>query len=78
MTFLNEVETHTGKAVLLKLSRRFESRYRIAHAIDRNLWLARDRFSPIMPGGRGRCGPPTARWRTRPAAGPLRWVVVQP
>ncbi len=78
MTFVNEVETHTGKAVILKLSRSFEARYHIAHSIDRNLWLARDRFQP------GYGGRPWALWTANSAleneAGreALRWVVVQP
>jgi lysozyme len=78
MTFLNEVETHTGKAVLLKLSPSFEKRYRTASSIDRNLWLARDRFQPDY-GGR-----PWALWTANSAleneAGSraLRWVVAQP
>ena len=78
MTFVNEVETHTGKAVLLKLSRAFENRYHIAHSIDRNLWLKRDRYQP------GYGGRPWTLWTANSAleneAGSeaLRWVVVQP
>jgi lysozyme len=78
MTFLNEVETHTGKAVLLKLSPGFETRYHIAATIDRKLWLARDRFQPDY-GGR-----PWALWTANSAleneagSGALRWVVAQP
>ncbi len=78
MTFVNEVETHTGKAVLLKITPRFESRFRIAHAIDRNLWLMRDRFEPEY------AGRPWALWtansalETEAGGGALRWVVVQP
>lgn len=78
MTFLNQVETHTGKAALLKLSQRFEDRYHIAVAIDRNLWLTRTRFAPDY------AGRPWALWTansalsTEAADAPLRWVVVQP
>jgi lysozyme len=78
MTFLNQVETHTGKAALLKLSQRFEDRYHIAVAIDRNLWLTRSRFAPDY------AGRPWALWTansalsTEAADAPLRWVVVQP
>ncbi len=77
MTFLNQVETHTGKPAMLKLSPGFEERYHIAAAIDRNLWLARDRFQPDY-GGR-----PWMLWTANSAlsneAGVenLRWVVVQ-
>ncbi len=78
MTFINEIETHTGKASLLKISPAFESRYHLAHAIDRNLWLLGDRFQP------GYAGRPWAVWTANGALDttaqdkPLRWVVVQP
>ncbi|MGH6629552.1 MAG: glycoside hydrolase family 25 protein, partial [Burkholderiales bacterium] len=49
-TFLNQIETHTGKPALLKLSSGFESRYHVAAAIDRNLWLVRTRFAPEYAG----------------------------
>jgi lysozyme len=76
-TFLNQVETHTGKPAILKISERFEDRYGIAARIDRNLWLTRNRFQPDY-GGR-----PWTLWTANSAydsdAGePLRWVVVQP
>jgi lysozyme len=78
MTFLNQIETHTGKPTLLKLSDGFEDRYHVAVAIDRNLWLSRTRFAPDY------AGRPWALWTangalsTGAADRPLRWVVVQP
>ncbi|GGC14859.1 hypothetical protein GCM10011494_37090 [Novosphingobium endophyticum] len=78
MTFLNQVETHTGKPVMLKVSRQFESRYGVAGKLDRNLWLERDRF---LPGYGGR---PWTMWTANSsfaneiAANGLRWVVVHP
>ncbi|MGE3690992.1 MAG: glycoside hydrolase family 25 protein [Novosphingobium sp.] len=78
MTFLNQVEAHTGKPALLKLSPGFEKHYRIASAIDRNLWLTGDRFQPDY------AGRPWTLWTANKAyaneAGeePMRWVVVQP
>ena len=77
MTFLNQIETHTGKAAILKIGPQFESRYHIARSIDRNLWLMRDRFEPDY------AGRPWTMWTANGAldntAGehPLRWVVVQ-
>jgi lysozyme len=77
-TFLNQVETHTGKPALLKLTDRFESRYHIAGAIDRNLWLVRNRFQPDY------AGRPWTLWTANEALANeadgvnLRWVVVQP
>ncbi len=78
MTFINQIETHTGKPVLLKITRRFERRYRIATQIDRNLWLVRDRFEPEY------AGRPWTLWTANGALAneaddePVRWVVVQP
>lgn len=78
MTFLNQVETHTGKPVILKVTPRFQSRYAIAHKLDRNLWLVRDRFEP------GYAGRPWTMWTANGALanevaqGGLRWVVVLP
>lgn len=78
MTFLNQVETHTGKPALLKVSPDFEDRYQIAARIDRNLWLVRERLQPDY-GGR-----PWTLWTANVSlmneATPegLRWVVVQP
>jgi lysozyme len=78
MTFLNQIETHTGKPAILKITRQFERRYRIATAIDRNLWLVRDRFQPEY------AGRPWTMWTANGALAteaddePVRWVVVQP
>lgn len=78
MTFLNQVETHTGKAALLKLSAGFEDRYRIAAALDRNLWLARWRFAPDYAGRPWSLWTANEALATEASDGPLRWVVVQP
>lgn len=77
MTFLNQIETHTGKPAVLKLGRQFEKTYPIAATLDRALWLSSDRVQPDY-GGR-----PWALWtansglQTSAAEQPLRWVVVQ-
>jgi len=78
MVFLNQVEAHTGKPVILKVTKRFEDRYHIASKIDRNLWLVRDRFQPDY------AGRPWTMWTANTslaneiAQRGLRWVVVQP
>ncbi len=78
MTLINQIEMHTGKPVILKLSRQFEERFRISGSLARDLWVVGDRIAP--------------RYATRPwllwsansarhmetAAEPLEWVVVQP
>ena len=76
-TFLNQIETHTGKAAILKITPRFESEYRMAARVDRNLRLVRTRFQPDY------AGRPWMLWTANEAlsteaGGHLRWVVVQP
>ena len=78
MTFVNEVETHTGKAVMLKLSASFEKRYHIALTIDRNLWLARDRYQPDYAGRPWTLWTANSALENEAGSGDLRWVVVQP
>lgn len=77
-TFLNQIESHTGKAAVLKVSRSFERRYRIAARVDRYVWLEEVRFEPDY------AGRPWAMWTANdrlsiPALeGSVRWVVVRP
>ena len=77
-TFINQIETHTGKPAILKVTRRFQDSYAIAGRIDRNLWLVADRIQP------GYAGRPWTLWTANSGlmneAGPapLRWIVVQP
>jgi len=76
-TFLNQIETHTGKAVILKLSRRFEARYHIAATIDRNLWVSGERFEPEYAGRPWTLWTANTHLATDASDEPLRWVVVQ-
>jgi len=78
MTFLNQVEGHAGKPALLKISKQFEQRYRLATAIDRNLWLTRDRFEPDYAGRPWTLWTANSALRSEASPGPVRWVVVQP
>lgn len=77
-TFLNQVETHTGKPALLKISSAFEARYRIAARVDRNLWLERTRLQPDYAGRPWTLWTANDRLMTPALQGPVRWVVVQP
>ena len=77
-TFLNQIETHTGKAALLKISSEFESRYHVAAAIDRNVWLVRTRFVPDYAGRPWMLWTANDMLRTEASDRPLRWVVVRP
>ena len=78
MTLINQVEMHAGKPVMLKVSERFEKRYRISAQLERGLWLIRDRLAPAY------AGRPWLLWSanrglvTEASDQPLEWVVVQP
>lgn len=78
MTFINQVEGHAGKPALLKISRGFEARYRLAGAIDRNLWLTRDRFQPDYGGRPWTLWTANSQLRSEAGPDPVRWIVVQP
>jgi len=78
MTFLNQVEGHAGKPAILKISEAFEQRYHLASAIDRTLWLTRDRFPPEYAGRPWTLWTANSQLRSEAGPTPVRWVVVQP
>lgn len=77
MTLINQIETHAGRPVILKLAPAFEARHRTATALARDLWLARDRARPDY------AGRPWLLWSANSALvseaseEPMEWVVVQ-
>lgn len=77
-TFLNQVETHTGKPAILKLMPGFEDRYAMASRVDRNLWLVRDRLQPDYAGRPWTMWTANSALNTAIASKGLRWLVVQP
>lgn len=76
--FLITVETHTGKPVLLRLSRSIESRYTLSAALNRPVWVM---GNVIAPGYGAR---PWWIWRASDfrrvegMEGPMNWDVVAP
>jgi len=78
MTFLNQIETHTGKSSLLKIGPEFERRYHIASTLDRNIWLQRDRFQPDYAGRPWSMWTANSALQTNAQDAPVRWLVVQP
>ncbi len=78
MTFINQIEAHSAKPVVLKLSPGFEARYQVAELIGRNLWLEGDYRAPDY-GSR-----PFVMWSANPrlhldgVAQAVEWVVVKP
>lgn len=77
-TFLNQVEKHAEKPVILMVSKGLEKQYHLAAMIDRNIWLSQDFLEPGYAGRPWVMWTATGRLRLNAAAGPLRWVVVQP
>ena len=77
-TFINQVEGHAGKPVVLKVSPEFEAEYGIAVRIERNLWLERDFVEPDYAGRPWTLWSATSYLRGESGDSALRWVVVQP
>lgn len=77
-TLLNQVEAHSGKAAILKLSRGFEKRYRVAAMIDRNLWVSAAYLAPGYPGRPWVMWTANPRLRSPASDERLHWVVVRP
>jgi len=78
MVFLNQIELHTGRAVILKVSRAFEERYHVAARFDRKLWLVSDRAEPdYAPRGWTLWTANTA-YANELTQGGLRWIAAHP
>ena len=77
-TFVNQLEAHSGKPAILKLSRGFEARYHVAAMIDRNLWVTGAYLAPGYAGRSWVMWTANPRLRSPAAGGRLRWVVVRP
>ncbi len=77
MTLTNQVELHAGRPVILKLSRGFEARHRSARALERDLWLMRDRAQPDYAGRPWLLWSANSARVTEASEDPVEWVVVQ-
>lgn len=77
-TFLNQVEMHVGKPVVLKLAPAFEERYHVAARIERNLWLERDWLEPDYAGRPWILWTANTHLRTAASDEPVRWLVLRP
>ena len=78
MTFVNQIEAHNGKPVILAPTRAFEARYHVAARLDRNLWLSRDFFAPTYADRPWVLWTANSHFQTPAATDPLRWVVAHP
>ena len=78
MTFINQIEMHTGKAAVLKLSPEFARRYGAVTRFDRKLWLNRTVLEPAYAGRRWALWTANPARSTEASENPLRWTVAQP
>lgn len=75
-TFINQIETHMGKAVIIAPSPEFEARYAVDTAINRALWVRRNWRAPAAD------SPAWVIWQANDAlrvtgsVGPTRWLVL--
>lgn len=77
MTLINQIEMHSGAAVILKLSPAFEARHNAATALSRDLWLMRDRARPDYAGRPWLLWSANSALVTAASEEPIEWVVVQ-
>ena len=77
-TFLNQIESHSGKPAIIEVSRDFEELYNISSGIDRTFWLEANFFPPDY------ATKPWVMWRASDMRrisgldGPVNWNVVRP
>ncbi len=76
-TFINMVEAHSEKPVVLYLTREFEDAYRISSAIDRPLWLRRMALEPDYGSHPWLMWQAHARRRVDGIDGPVDWNVLR-
>lgn len=76
--FLRQVETHTGKPVMLAVSERFEAAYRLSAAFERPVWSVADFFPPAYAARPWRMWRASDIRRIEGVAGPVNWDVVAP
>jgi lysozyme len=77
VTFLAQIEAHSGSKAVLLVSQDFEEKYRVTGSIDRNVWLERSWFLPDY------AARPWVMWTANPRRivdgldGTARWAVVR-
>ncbi|MEO1048457.1 MAG: glycoside hydrolase family 25 protein [Pseudomonadota bacterium] len=76
-TLVNQLELHAGTPVILKLGEEFESRFRLAASLDRDLWLVRDRSRPRYAQRPWLLWSANSQLQIEALTQPVEWVVVQ-
>lgn len=77
MTFINQIEMHAEKPVILRLGREFERHHEIARMIERDLWLKRDRARPDYASRPWLLWSANSQIVSEASKVPIEWVVVQ-
>ena len=78
MTFINQVEKHTGKPVILKVKPQFEAAYGISGKLERQLWVNRTYLEPTYTQRPWLLWSANEALQTDASEEPLEWVVVRP
>ncbi|MFL0672199.1 MAG: glycoside hydrolase family 25 protein [Erythrobacter sp.] len=77
VTLINQIETHAGKPVILKLGPSFQARHRSAQGLERDLWLMRDRAQPDYAGRPWLLWTANSSLVSEASEEPIEWAVVQ-
>ena len=76
--FVAAVETHTGRPMLLKVSRAIERRYRLSEALPRPVWAMSNGFAPGYAARPWRMWQASGFRRVQGIEGAVDWDVVAP
>jgi lysozyme len=76
--FIEMVEAHTGKAMIVYLTKDFEDAYQVSSAVDRSLWLRRIFFAPDYGSHPWVIWQASDQRRIDGITGPVNWNIVQP
>ncbi|MDQ2878713.1 MAG: glycosyl hydrolase [Pseudomonadota bacterium] len=76
--FMTMVELHTGKPMMMKLSRDFDATYHISAGIPRPVWAMQNFFAPGYPATPWRIWQASDLRRVDGIAGQVDWDVVAP
>lgn len=77
LTMVNQMEMHSGQPVILKMDKAFETRLRLADALDRDVWLIRDRLPPRYAQRPWLLWSANRQLVSEATSEPVEWVVVQ-
>ena len=77
-TLIAAIETHTGKPVLLRITRPVEAAYQLSAAIDRPVWAIAPAVSPTYAARPWRMWRASSIRRLDGIDGPVNWDVVAP